>query len=69
MHLFRDTTVYRRTFDHCNALKHGMLFNLDAVVLADINIDTQNLSVIAEQFKHRSGKDQRAAVGNSSFDD
>ena len=66
-HLICNGVVNGRALNHFNALKHWMRLNLGAVVIANININTEHTAVIAEQLQHRRVKDQRTAMRDTGL--
>ncbi len=46
-----------------------MTFDLLAVVVANVDVDTNHSAFAADQFENRRMKDQRPAVGDARLDD
>src|SRR5258705_1257254 len=46
-----------------------MLFHLNAIVFAYVDIDSDDEAIAAEQFQHRGRKNQRAAARDARLDD
>src|SRR6267143_5948613 len=49
-------------------MRQRMPFDLLAVLIANINIDSQDLPCTTDQFEQRGIKDQRAAAGDTRLD-
>ncbi len=69
MNFFSDLLVSAGTLNHSYSLEHRVLLNFDAVMLADVYIDPDNMPIPSQKFKHRCIKYERAPVRDARLDD
>ena len=69
MDLLKDPFIRGGSLQQGDAFVHGVLFDLAAVMVAYIHIDTDYTAIAADQFQQRRIKNERAPMGDPGLDD